>query len=101
MAVSRVVMNCWGRLFRRRIEDAGLTVFLETCYVDDLRYVLSLLDIHIIWDDKLKCWRDSRVAKTTATVTQPLRSVFWDKSDKRWRSEQTLEVTNNTSIQVV
>ena len=30
-----------------------------------------------------------------------MRSAVWDKSDKRWRSEQTVEVTNNTSIQVV
>ena len=43
MCVARVVMNSWGRIFRQRMEDAGLQIYLETCYVDDLRYIISLL----------------------------------------------------------
>ena len=40
MAVSRVVMNYWGKLFRERMEQVGLSVYLATCYVNDLRYVV-------------------------------------------------------------
>ena len=51
MAVSRIVMNNKGRLLRERLEKAGLEIHLETCYVDNLGYVLSLLDIHVTWED--------------------------------------------------
>ena len=60
MAVSRIVMNNKGRLLRERLEKAGLEIHLETCYVDDLQYILSLLDINIFWDEVSKSWVDKR-----------------------------------------
>ena len=56
MAVSRVVMNFWCKKFRHRMEEIGLKVYLETVYVDDLRYIVSLLDLDTTWDEEDNCW---------------------------------------------
>ena len=43
--------------------------------MDDLRYILSLLDLHMVWDEETKTWRDSRVAKEPV-VHKPINKVF-------------------------
>ena len=92
MCVARVVMNSWGKLFRQRMEEIGITIYMETCYVDDLRYVLSLLNINIEWDSENNRWTDKRV-KCEEEPEKMKRTVTWLKDQRRWDS-----VTNNKAI---
>ena len=43
MAVNKIVMLVWGKKIREALEQAGVTVYSEGCYVDDIRLLISLL----------------------------------------------------------
>ena len=60
MAVSRVIVNVWGRMMRQGMSDVDMKIFMEFCYVDDLRYVISLLEDCMEWDDKMMRWKERR-----------------------------------------
>ena len=71
MAVSKIVMTAWGNKLRNILSAAYLEIYLEFCYVDDLRYIVSLLPPYITWDTKNKRWEDSRSSQATTAHTSP------------------------------
>ena len=40
MAVARIVIELWRRLVRERLDKAGLEVYIEGGYVDDMQHLL-------------------------------------------------------------
>ena len=50
MAVSRVIMEIWRRLVRYRLQAAGVRIYLEGGYVDEMRHLLSLLEKGLRWN---------------------------------------------------
>ena len=85
MAVSRVVMNYWGKLFKLRMEQVGLTVYMATSYVNDLRYVISLLDLDTVWDSTNNCWSKEGDVKLPK-LDRPVISTTWNKDLRMWDS---------------
>ena len=43
MASARVIMINWGKIAKDRLEQSGIKVLVESCYVDDGRHLLSTL----------------------------------------------------------
>ena len=54
MACSRLVMINWGHQVKMRLIRSGITVLLESCYVDDGRHLLSLIDKGMRYDQGTK-----------------------------------------------
>ena len=47
MACSRVIMIEWGHEAMRRLGKSGIEVWLSKIYVDDGRFLVSLLDLEM------------------------------------------------------
>ena len=43
MACARVIIINWGKIAKDRLEQSGIKVLVESCYVDDGRHLLSTL----------------------------------------------------------
>ena len=54
MAVARLVMSEWGERMRDILTDAGIKVFLEGSFVDDIRYVTSPIPNGVRWSQQEK-----------------------------------------------
>ena len=54
MACSRLVMINWGHQVKQRLMRSGITVLLESCYVDDGRHLLSLIGKGMRYDRRTK-----------------------------------------------
>ena len=85
MAVSRVIMMIWGRYVREQLSQAGVTIMLEFVYVDDLRYVISLLSRHMTWDEAKKRWNDDRIRDETEEKRKKKLTIDWCKKTLRWK----------------
>ena len=86
MAVARVVMLIFGRILRGTLEEAQIKILFETCYVDDLRYILTLLRMFLFWDKRAKKWVDLRKETFSSSSKRPARAIRWCKEKKRWES---------------
>ena len=62
MAVSRIIMSLLGTKLRKYLTDADVKIWMEACYVDDLRFILSLLPSFMVWNKKTKMFEDNRAA---------------------------------------
>ena len=86
MAVARIVMMIFGRKVRETLEEAGVEIYLDTCYVDDLRYVISLLAMYMAWDKENKCWKDLRYQKLGTGPDRRTRSLRLNKTTGKLES---------------
>ena len=73
MEIARVIMMLFGRQMRSTLEEAGIQIHFEACYVDDLRYILSLLALYMSWDKRSKTWKDLRYKDLTKETSKPVR----------------------------
>ena len=53
MAVARVVMGQWGDKMREILNKANITTYFEGLFIDDIRYVLSVLPPKLRFDEQL------------------------------------------------
>ena len=51
--MARLKIIAWLREVLRRLEQAGITVYLAKLYVDDIRLVLNLISWGFRWDKEL------------------------------------------------
>ena len=71
MAVSQIIMSMLGAKLRAYLSQGEIILFLQACYVDDLRFILSLLPSYMIWDKKMRKFVDSRSTTKSCTPTSP------------------------------
>ena len=74
MAVSQVVMALLGAKLKKYLTQGEIQIFLEACYVDDLRFILSLLPSYMAWDRQTKMFVDARSTQNPCTQTPPQKS---------------------------
>ena len=90
MAVSKVIMLVWGRRVHDALIGAGITIYTEGCYVDDIRLLISLLSPNLYWNKIRKCWTtkeeleddENSEIKTGTEVRWNMVKNCWEKSDK-------------------
>ena len=49
-SVARIVMAEWGERMLKIMKDNSITVWLAACYVDDVRFLTSVLERGVRWD---------------------------------------------------
>ena len=88
MAVARVVMAIFGRLVRQSLLTASIEIFFDTVYVDDLRYILSIISMYMEWDKRSKSWKDRRFQEPSKqeTTSRRIKTVTWNSQKSRWES---------------
>ena len=91
MAVARVVMAAWGRKMEVIIKEGGMEIMLAACYVDDIRYIITMLDKDMYWSTDEKRWRDRR--DKMRIERRVIKKVNWSIEEKSFvRSEEVEEM---------
>ena len=76
MAVARIIMQLWRRKVKQHLEEANLKVLLEGGYVDDMRHVISMMEIGWRWDTDVSSftfkeeWRAEDAGLTRKEITE-------------------------------
>ena len=75
MACSRVVMIMWGREAVKRLRDSGMSVWLAKIYVDDGRFLISMLGPGMRFCDETRTiCKDPEVNVDTDTESAEIRT---------------------------